>query len=54
MTTARKHPHKHKTTHKRICVNGTIDEVNEGWKTITIYGEPYERGFAHGYLLKNE
>jgi len=54
MTTAKKHLHKHKTTHKRVCVNGTIDEVNEGWKTITIYGEPYERGFAHGYLLKNE
>lgn len=54
MTTKKKYSQPRKTTHKRICVNGTIDEIKEGWKTITIYGEPYERGYAHGYLLKNE
>ena len=54
MPATKKHIRKHKTTTKRICVNGTIDGVNEGWKTVTIYGEPYERGYAHGYLLKND
>jgi hypothetical protein len=42
------------STRKRVCVNGSIDCENEGWKTMTIYGEPYERGYAHGYLLKND
>lgn len=54
MTTQKKHAQRRKTTHKHLCVNGNIDDVKEGWKTITIYGEPYERGYAHGYLLKNE
>jgi hypothetical protein len=31
-----------------------IDENNSGWKVVHIYGEPYERGFAHGYLLHKE
>jgi hypothetical protein len=43
-----------RNTQKKICVNGTINESKEGWKTLTVYGDPYERGFAHGYLLKNE
>lgn len=35
-----------------IC--GTIIERKNGWKSLYIYGEPYERGFAHGYLLCDE
>lgn len=33
---------------------GFLQKQTEGWINITIYGEPYERGFAHGYLLKEE
>ena len=35
-------------------INGEIIEKEAGWIKIKIYGEPYKRGFAHGYLLKNE
>lgn len=37
-----------------MSVNGFIHDKKEGWVNITIYGDPYERGFAHGYLLKTE
>ena len=33
--------------------NGFKYEIN-GWKYISIAGKPYERGFAHGKLLKKE
>lgn len=33
--------------------NGFKYEIN-GWKYISISGKPYERGFAHGKLLKKE
>jgi hypothetical protein len=36
----------------KLC--GKIISDKEGWKTITIYGDPFERGFCHGFLLKNE
>jgi hypothetical protein len=35
-------------------IHGTIIEEKEGWIVAHIFGEPYDRGFAHGYLLKNE
>ena len=36
-------------------IQGQIMERNkEGWIVLKIYGDAYERGFAHGYLLKNE
>ena len=28
--------------------------IKNGWKYISITGEPYERGIAHGRLLKDE
>lgn len=37
---------------KGIC--GSILEEKQGWKTICVYGDPYDRGFAHGYLLFDE
>lgn len=38
-----------------INVHGdVISNDKEGWKVIHIYGKPYERGFAHGYLLFDE
>ena len=42
---------KNQTTHK---LNGVITEEKAGWKSIHIYGDPFERGYAHGYLLSNE
>jgi len=38
--------------HKKIC--GKITSIKQGWKSINVWGEPYERGFAHGYLLHKE
>ena len=35
-------------------VNGRLLGNEAGWKMLHIYGGPYERGFAHGYLLKND
>ena len=38
-----------------IEVSGHIvKENNHGWKTICVYGSPYDRGFAHGFLLYEE
>ena len=38
----------------KVNVNGKIMKEVAGWKTVKIYGKPYERGFAHGYLLYKE
>lgn len=35
-------------------INGKIIGKEAGWIKIKIFGEPYKRGFAHGFLLKNE
>ena len=37
-----------------LPVQGEIQEVKSGWKKVYIYGEPYTRGYAHGYLLFEE
>ena len=38
-----------------IEVSGHIVKQNiHGWKTLCIYGSPYDRGFAHGFLLHEE
>jgi len=37
-----------------LPIQGSIVSETEGWKTVHIYGEPYERGYAHGYLLAAE
>jgi len=36
-------------------INGRVsNENNQGWKTLHVWGEPFERGFAHGALLYKE
>lgn len=40
-------------TQKLIKINGKIKKKN-GWKILEIYGKPFERGFAHGYLLASD
>jgi hypothetical protein len=41
------------TTEKPI-IHGEMIEEKEGWHIAHIYGNPYERGFAHGYLFRNQ
>lgn len=44
-----------KNTRKlKELIHGEIIYKKEGWKYINIYGNPYQRGFAHGYLLFKE
>ena len=53
MTNQKKYTRKnHKKTN--IQINGRIIEEKAGWKIIHIYGDSFERGYAHGYLLSNE
>jgi hypothetical protein len=42
------------STRKRLAINGELLEEKAGWKKIHIYGEPYDRGYAHGLLLYKE
>jgi hypothetical protein len=42
------------TTRKRLAISGELLEEKGGWKKIHIYGEPYDRGYAHGVLLYKE
>lgn len=36
-------------------VSGKIIKTNQhGWKIVNIHGKPYDRGFAHGYLLYDD
>lgn len=37
-----------------LPIQGEIQEVKSGWKKVYIYGEPYIRGYAHGFLLFEE
>jgi hypothetical protein len=46
---------KNNNTKKNINIKGSlINENSEGWKIIHIYGNAFERGFAHGVLLYKE
>jgi hypothetical protein len=53
MTTRRNRPNTRASSQKNVKVNGTIHRSN-GWITARIYGAPFDRGFAHGYLLYKE
>ncbi len=39
---------------KKHDIHGEILDTSEGWLKIRVYGDPYERGYAHGYLLARE
>lgn len=41
-------------TKKTRSISGSLIEEKQGWKSIHIYGSPYERGYAHGSLLYQE
>lgn len=44
----------HSFTKKNNRISGRIISKKEGWKTIEIYGEPFDMGYAHGYLLADD
>ena len=35
-------------------ISGRIHSKKAGWITLSVYGEPFQRGYAHGYLLHKE
>jgi len=47
---------KNKTEKRTISqyIHGKIIDKKDGWVIVNIYGEPYKRGFAHGFLLYKE
>jgi len=55
--TKRHRPYKIRKTVKHKRINGICGSVisnHHGWKSLYIYGDAYERGVAHGYLLYDE
>jgi hypothetical protein len=44
----------HTRKNKKQNIQGEVLATGEGWKNIRIYGAPYERGYAHGFLLARE
>lgn len=56
MTTTKHKKIKNVTFKRRLNtivlpIQGEIQEVKSGWKKVYVYGEPYIRGYAHGFLL---
>lgn len=50
-----RHNHTQKTHSNHASIHGNVVKQNEnGWKIIHVYGSPFQRGFAHGYLLHRE
>jgi len=52
--TRRNSIHAHDHDKEKIKIQGEIKYEKQGWKVIHVYGDAYERGYAHGYLLKKE
>lgn len=48
------HKNKHSQTSHRKINGKIINRNNNGWLILEIYGNPYERGYAHGVLLYKE
>jgi len=44
----------HNKTKKNRKINGKMIEEKQGWKVLEIWGSPFERGYAHGFLLADE
>jgi len=43
-----------KTLKNHTFMSSSLVTQKEGWKILTISGDPFERGYSHGYLLKND
>lgn len=50
----RKPQNKTKKAHAISICGQVLQENQQGWKVVAIQGSPYDRGFAHGYLLYQE
>ncbi len=53
MSTTSKKTKKNKTL-KNKKIQGSIDFEKSGWKHVTVYGNSYDMGYAHGYLLSED
>lgn len=53
-TRIRKPKTQNKTRKIKTKLCGKREPIKNGWIRIRIYGNAYERGFAHGYLLSRE
>lgn len=52
MKTSKRKSHRNTTIKVRnLGIHGKINSRKNGWIIMSIYGEPYERGYAHGSLL---
>lgn len=45
---------KNHTRKQPIICGKIIQENQEGWKILELHGNPYDRGFAHGFMLHKE
>jgi hypothetical protein len=58
MRTNKQTPARHNKTKKisevALLEKSSLAKPKQGWIQITISGEPYERGFQHGYLLSDQ
>jgi hypothetical protein len=56
MRTIRNRNKKNRTqkNRKHTISGSVIKENKEGWKIVEVHGKPFERGFAHGFLLYKE
>ena len=52
--TTRNSRKKNKTLKNHASISGKIFSQREGWIIMQIYGSPFERGYAHGYLLRKQ
>ena len=53
-TRKRRTKNHNKTSKIKTQLCGKRSPIKNGWIRIRIYGNAYERGFAHGYLLSRE
>ena len=45
---------KQSQSQSQLHIQGEMYKKKQGWVCVSVYGTPYQRGFAHGYLLHKE
>lgn len=54
MSQTRKKQNERRKTQKQPNIQGTYLGKQNGWLKVEVYGDPYQLGYAHGWLLSNE
>ena len=54
MSKTRKKQNGHRKTQKHPSVQGRYLGKQNGWIKVEVYGDPYQLGYAHGWLLSRE